>query len=60
MQTGKPGKHCVWPQPEYENLFSMLSRYACQVWGTECAGSGTWRAVTAGRLAKLNCSGQPA
>eukprot|EP00983_Pelagomonas_calceolata_P070304 1150740-Pelagomonas_calceolata.AAC.2 len=31
VKTGKPGNQCVWTQPE--DLFSMLSRYACQGWG---------------------------
>eukprot|EP00983_Pelagomonas_calceolata_P089645 1157332-Pelagomonas_calceolata.AAC.4 len=51
MQTWKPGKHYVGPQPEYEDLFSMLPRYACPVRGPKGAGSGSWRAVTAaGRI----------
>eukprot|EP00983_Pelagomonas_calceolata_P134531 1162069-Pelagomonas_calceolata.AAC.5 len=30
----------------------------CQVWGPRYAGSGSWRAVTAGRLTKTSGSGQ--
>eukprot|EP00983_Pelagomonas_calceolata_P059392 1145905-Pelagomonas_calceolata.AAC.5 len=42
VQTWKPGKHFVWLQPEHGGLFSMLSSYACQVWGPRCAGSSSW------------------
>eukprot|EP00983_Pelagomonas_calceolata_P058503 1145517-Pelagomonas_calceolata.AAC.1 len=35
----KPGKHCVWPKPEYEDLSNMLPKYACQVLGPRCAGT---------------------
>eukprot|EP00983_Pelagomonas_calceolata_P036612 1134223-Pelagomonas_calceolata.AAC.1 len=59
VPTWKPGMHYVWPQPEYEDLLSMLPRCACQVWGPRCAGSASWRAVTAGRLIKTSGSGQP-
>eukprot|EP00983_Pelagomonas_calceolata_P119349 1160598-Pelagomonas_calceolata.AAC.1 len=59
-QKWKPGKHCVWPRPKYEDFFSMLSRHAWQVWGPRCAGSGSWRAVTAGGSTKTPGSGQRA
>eukprot|EP00983_Pelagomonas_calceolata_P096742 1158165-Pelagomonas_calceolata.AAC.7 len=59
VQTCKPGKHTVRPQPEYVDLFSMLRRYASQVSGTKRAGSGSWRAVTAGGLTRTSGSGEP-
>eukprot|EP00983_Pelagomonas_calceolata_P110099 1159631-Pelagomonas_calceolata.AAC.12 len=60
VQTWKSGMHYVWPQPEHEGSFKMLSGYACQVWGPRCAGSGSGRAVTAGGVTQVLCSGQPA
>eukprot|EP00983_Pelagomonas_calceolata_P061841 1146999-Pelagomonas_calceolata.AAC.9 len=61
VQTWKPGKHSVLPQPEYLDLFSMLSRYACQVWGPRHAVSGSWQSVTlrSETLTRILRSGQP-
>eukprot|EP00983_Pelagomonas_calceolata_P036749 1134476-Pelagomonas_calceolata.AAC.1 len=54
----EPSKHYVWPEPEYKDFFSMLSRYFCHVWEPRCTWSGSWRAVGTRVFAPLDESGR--
>ena len=48
VQNWNPGKHCVWPPPEYEDLSSMFPRHALPGLGAQVcrewlmASSDSW------------------